>query len=94
MSHLLGMSFDSAASPSITLKSVPRGQGDSAQNGWGFAWYPASESGAVVIKDPVPSGDTAMTGMLRDWERFRGTAFVCHVRGAAKRVTQEDTHPF
>ncbi len=94
MSHLLGMSFGSAASPSITLKSVPRGQGDSAQNGWGFAWYPASESGAVVVKDPVPSGDTAMTSMLRDWERFRGTAFVCHVRGAAKRVTQEDTHPF
>lgn len=94
MSHLLGMSFDSAASPSITLKAVPRGQGASAQNGWGFAWYPASESGAVVVKDPVPSGDTAMTSMLRDWERFRGTAFVCHVRGAAKRVTQEDTHPF
>lgn len=94
MSQLLGMSFDSAGSPSITLKSVPRGQGDSAQNGWGFAWYPASESGAVIVKDPVPSGDTAMTGMLRDWERFRGTTFVCHVRGAAKRVTQEDTHPF
>ncbi|MCA9582216.1 MAG: class II glutamine amidotransferase, partial [Myxococcales bacterium] len=33
-------------------------------------------------------------GVLRDWERFRATVFLCHIRGAAKRVSQEDTHPF
>src|SRR5690606_29262803 len=38
--------------------------------------------------------DNAMTHLLRDWPRFRATVFVCHVRGAAKRISQDDTHPF
>jgi transglutaminase-like putative cysteine protease/predicted glutamine amidotransferase len=91
MSQLLAMSFDSAASPSIKLRPW---EADAAPSGWGFGWYPQGEFGAAVVKDPMPTGDTAMSKLLRDWERFRGTNFICHIRGAAKRSSQQDTHPF
>lgn len=95
MSNLLGMSFDGSASPSIRLKGWQQEDlTDEAPTGWGFGWYPAGESGAVVVKDPIPTGDTALSRLLRDWERFRATEFVCHIRGAAKRASQADTHPF
>ncbi|MEM9190522.1 MAG: class II glutamine amidotransferase [Myxococcota bacterium] len=100
MSDLLGMSFDSSASPTIRLRafSEPTAVDESdpgrTPTGWGFAWYPVGEAGAVVVKDPVSTGDTPLSRVLRDWERFRATTFLCHVRGAAKRVSQADTHPF
>ncbi len=96
MSHLLAMSFDTPASPSIRLRPWERsatGTG-TEPTGWGFAWYPGDNLSAQVIKDPVSTGDTALTQVLRDWDRFRAVNFVCHIRGAAKRVTQQDTHPF
>lgn len=94
MSQLLAMSFDSPASPSITLKGVSHAAGQAVPYGWGFAWYPAGDYAALVIKDPTSIGDNAMTKVLRDWDRFQATVFVCHVTGAAQRRTQEDTHPF
>lgn len=95
MSHLLAMSFDWAASPSIELRAVnPVGKRTPEPTGWGFAWYPHHTEAAVVIKDPTSLGENAMTQVLRDWNRFRSTIFVCHIRGAAKRITQQDTHPF
>jgi transglutaminase-like putative cysteine protease/predicted glutamine amidotransferase len=89
--QLLALSFDCASSPSITLRGV--GATD-RPFGWGFAWYPAEDYAALVIKDPTSIGDNAMTKVLRDWERFQSDIFVCHLRGAARRVTQEDTQPF
>jgi len=95
VSHLLAMSFDSASSPTIKLSGDEGMEHDAQFSGWGFAWYPVDDFGAVVIKDPMPTGEaTAMTRLLRDWDRFRSTAFVCHLRGAAQRATQQDTHPF
>ncbi|ACY14593.1 class II glutamine amidotransferase [Haliangium ochraceum] len=94
MSHLLAMSFDMLASPSIQLRSWADANANAAATGWGFAWYPGENLAAQVIKDPVSTGDTALTRVLRDWDRFRAVNFVCHIRGAAKRVTQQDTPPF
>ncbi len=87
------MSFDGLASPSITLKPERRQTADQPF-GWGFAWYPRGDNAAVVIKDPTSIGENAMTKVLRDWERFQSCVFVCHIRGAAQRITQQDTHPF
>ncbi len=87
------MSFDGLASPSITLKPAQRQSGDQPF-GWGFAWYPRGDNAAVVIKDPTSIGENAMTKVLRDWERFQSCVFLCHIRGAAQRITQQDTHPF
>ena len=92
MSHLLGMSFDSATSPSITLKAGPDER--DASVGWGFGWYPADDAAAIVLKDPHATHETALTRVMRDWDRFRSSVFLCHTRGAAKRVSQQDTHPF
>lgn len=95
MSHLFAMSFDWAASPSIELKPA---ESTDVENripyGWGFAWYPPQGDAVVVIKDPTSLGENPMTQVLRDWNRFRSSIFVCHIRGAAKRTTQQDTHPF
>ncbi|GAB4559305.1 MAG: hypothetical protein Tsb0020_05010 [Haliangiales bacterium] len=88
------MSFDSASSPSITLTAWDNRAEDQTPGGWGFGWYPSDDYAAAVVKDPLPSGGASLTHVLRDWERFRASAFVCHIRGAAKRVTQQDTQPF
>ncbi len=95
MSELLALSFDAEASPAITLKELIRRRGDAElPYGWGFGWYPGRELAAVVIKDPTSTGDDPMTHLLRDWERFRSSLFVCHLRGSAKRISQRDAQPF
>ena len=95
LTRVLAMSFDSAASPSITLKAVHQKNDDrEAPFGWGFAWYPGQTECALVVKDPTSIGDNAMTKLLSDWERFHSTVFVCHLRGAARTIREEDTHPF
>jgi transglutaminase-like putative cysteine protease/predicted glutamine amidotransferase len=95
VSELLALSFDADASPSITLKELAHGRGErELPYGWGFGWYPRGELAAVVIKDPTSTGDDPMTGLLRDWERFRASLFLCHIRGAAKRIAQRDAQPF
>lgn len=93
--QLVALSFDAAASPAVTLKGLLHAPDGLRQPfGWGFAWYPAEDYAAMVIKDPTSIGDNAMTKVLRDWERFQSDLFVCHLRGAAERATQEDTQPF
>ncbi len=95
VSKLLAISFDAEASPSITLKALMPGQpGGDTGYGWGMAWYPPHDRAAVVVKDPTSVAEDALSQLLRDWERFRSTIFVCNLRGAAKRRSQEDTHPF
>lgn len=95
MTRLLAMSFDAPTSPRITLRWQSKHAGGSSSHlGWGIAWYPPDELGAIVVKDPTSHGDDAMTALLRAWPRFRSTIFVGHLRGAARRVAQEDTHPF
>lgn len=95
MSYLLGLSFDLEASPSIRLKAPPKSVYQHRQPfGWGIAWYPSGDQAAVVIKDPTSVENSAMTQLLKDWKRFRSSVFLSHIRGAAKRRTQQDTHPF
>ncbi|MCC7541172.1 MAG: class II glutamine amidotransferase [Deltaproteobacteria bacterium] len=95
MSLLLALSFDGPATPQITLGATLR-QADPVGEpfGWGFAWYPSDTRSASVVKDPTSIGDNPMTKVLRDWERFRSDVFLCHVRGAAKRIKEQDTQPF
>lgn len=92
-SQLLALSFDTGASPSITLEPV-RGGGSTPRAGWGFAWYPRDDSAAVVLKDPLATRGTTIADRIGGWDRFRSTVFLGHIRGAAKRATQQDTHPF
>jgi len=95
MSYLLGLSFDVEASPSIRLKAPPRSIYQHRQPfGWGIAWYPSGDTAAMVVKDPTTVDNSALTMLLHDWKRFRSSIFFCHIHGAAKRRTQQDTHPF
>lgn len=87
------MSFDRAASPSITLSSWGA-EHSGPRSGWGFAWYPADENAVQLVREPGATGDTSMTEVLRDWDRFRSSLFLCHVRGAAQFRTLENTQPF
>ncbi|MEZ4545196.1 MAG: class II glutamine amidotransferase [Cyanobacteriota/Melainabacteria group bacterium] len=91
-SEILGMSFDSPASPSITLFGLEEGTRE--EGGWGFGWYPSDDLAGVVIKNPRTTRESVMRRVLRDWDRFRSSVFVCQLRGAAKRVSQQDTMPF
>ncbi|UJR85213.1 class II glutamine amidotransferase [Sandaracinus amylolyticus] len=93
--RLLAMSLDAPVSPSISLRALEHGT-DAREHGygWGFAWYPEAGPAALVIKDPTSIGENPMTKLLRDWERFQSTVFVCHLRGAARTLSEQDTHPF
>jgi len=94
MSHLLGISFDSAASPAVTLRALSSHDANVQPSGWGFGWYPAGGLAASLVKDPVPTQEATMTALLHDWDRFRGTVFLGHLKGAEKSATYQDIHPF
>ncbi len=95
MTELLALSVDVAISPSIRLRAIENDQTGLEQPlGWGVGWYPSSGAAAMVVKDPTSIGKNALTSVLSDWERFASTVFVAHLRGAAKRTQQQDTHPF
>ncbi len=100
MSELVGLCFDADASPSVRFQSADRSQSgpsvqmDGAVYGWGVGWYPSSERGASVVKDPTSSGDTNVSDALGDWNRFRSTLFICHLRGHQRPRKQQDAQPF
>ncbi|MEM8903785.1 MAG: class II glutamine amidotransferase [Actinomycetota bacterium] len=95
MSELLALSFDVATAPSLHLGDHVDGtDGVHHGYGWGVAWYAAGERAATVVKDPRSTGENAVSAMLREWDHFRSTAFVAHLRGAAQRLTHPDTQPF
>ncbi|NNL68194.1 MAG: transglutaminase [Myxococcales bacterium] len=101
MSQILALSFDADASPVLRFEE-PREQDEPSNrtvdppgiHGWGVGWYPNSERGASVLKDPASTGGASVSDGLRDWKRFRGTTFVCHLRGHMRRRTQQDAQPF
>jgi transglutaminase-like putative cysteine protease/predicted glutamine amidotransferase len=101
VSELLALSFDADASPSIRFRdvgeTVRQGAGVAPQPGvfgWGIGWYPDSERGASVVKDPTSAGESRVSGVLSDWRRFRSTLYVCHLRGHQRRRAQQDAQPF
>jgi transglutaminase-like putative cysteine protease/predicted glutamine amidotransferase len=100
VSELVALCFDADASPSIRFQ--PSGSKDrsviaddvASIYGWGLAWYPSSERGASVIKDPTSAGGSTVDTALGEWRRFRSTLFVCHLRGHRRPRNQEDAQPF
>jgi transglutaminase-like putative cysteine protease/predicted glutamine amidotransferase len=94
LTRLLAMSFDGAASPSIALRALSEQEERENPYGWGFAWYPDQTPCAQLVKDPTSVGENAMTKLLREWERFESTIFLCHLRGAARTIEEQDTQPF
>lgn len=100
MSELVALSFDANASPAVSFESPDRfdarlqNAGPAAVYGWGVGWYPSSERGASVIKDPTSSGTSAVGGAIGDWHRFVSTSFVFHLRGHQRPRKQEDAQPF
>ncbi|MEM9696575.1 MAG: class II glutamine amidotransferase [Myxococcota bacterium] len=94
LTRMLALSFDGGASPAISLRALDHIPERHQPYGWGFAWYPDQSRGALVIKDPTSLGDNAMSKFLREWERFESTNFICHLRGAARTLSERDTQPF
>ncbi len=98
MSELLALSFDADASPRVRFRKSGFEEagrpGEPGIYGWGVGWYPGSERGASVLKDPTSSGDPKVESVLGDWDRFRSTLFVCHLRGHRRKRSQEDAQPF
>lgn len=97
MSQLVALSFDANAAPSIRF-APPVGSDSTADTeasyGWGIGWYPSSERGASVLKDPTSSSGEGVSDVLGGWNRFRSTLFVCHLRGHVRPRNQEDAQPF
>jgi transglutaminase-like putative cysteine protease/predicted glutamine amidotransferase len=93
--------FDADASPTVRFQAPAGFEGGGSAPaasaglyGWGVGWYPSSERGASVVKDPTSSGDTNVSDALGDWNRFRSTIFLCHLRGHQRPRKQQDAQPF
>lgn len=93
MSELVGLSFDQPASPYLAFDDDPSSVVDQ-RNGWGVAWYPNDELGAAFIRDPTSGLSAGVTDVMADWGMMRTGLLLAHLRGAAKRATYRDTHPF
>ena len=91
VSDLLSMSFDCLSSPTLKLSHVNT---DSKISGWGFGWYPNDDQAASVVKDTGGKDVDSVASAISDWRRFRSTNFLCKIKGAAKRYSQQDTQPF
>jgi len=100
LSELVAICFDSDASPTVRFESPDATEVKSSTRGtpkvygWGVGWYPSSERGASVVKDPTSSGESLVGNALGDWNRFRSTIFLCHLRGHSRPRNQEDAQPF
>jgi transglutaminase-like putative cysteine protease/predicted glutamine amidotransferase len=100
VSELLALSFDVNASPRLGFHQSRAGSGDTPGPerprvyGWGVGWYPGSERGASVLKDPTSEGKASLGDVLGDWDRFRSTLFLCHLRGHRRKRSQQDAQPF
>jgi predicted glutamine amidotransferase len=100
MSELVALSFDTDASPSVRFEApspsdlTANRRKSAALYGWGVGWYPSSDRGASVIKDPTSSGERTVSDAIGDWHRFRSTTFICHLRGHQRPRKQEDAQPF
>jgi transglutaminase-like putative cysteine protease/predicted glutamine amidotransferase len=96
LSELLAMSFDADASPVVRFQDPGASAlpGQPRLYGWGMGWYPNTERGASVLKDPSSSGADGVGGALGDWKRFRSTIFLCHLRGHNRPRSQQDAQPF
>ena len=91
MSELLGLSFDSVTAPVVSLENAGARKNAS---GWGFGWYPGTELAGQIIKNPTAGAGDPAARVLKDWERFGSTIFVCHFLGSAKHRSQSDAQPF
>lgn len=101
MSELVGMCFDLDISPTVNFQAPSPVEAESSAAGstgglygWGVGWYPSSEKGASVVKDPTSGGDQNVSSALGDWNRFRSTVFVSHLRGHQRQRRQQDAQPF
>jgi len=99
VSELVAMSFDSDATPRVRFSKTSRPRNavpgtPTGIHGWGVGWYPASERGAAVVKDPGTGNHSGVDDALGGWDRFRSTVFVCHLRGHRRRRSQQDLQPF
>ena len=100
MSELLALCFDANASPTVHFRKSPAGTVEVPAPmqprvyGFGVGWYPSSERGASVLKDPTSSGEGGVSAVLGDWDRFRSTLFLCHLRGHRRKRSQQDAQPF
>jgi transglutaminase-like putative cysteine protease/predicted glutamine amidotransferase len=93
MSELVALCLDANTSPAVQFAAARPGEAGGVY-GWGVGWYPGSERGAAVVKDPTSTGATTVSNALGDWNRFRSTIFVSHVRGHRRPRNQEDAQPF
>jgi transglutaminase-like putative cysteine protease/predicted glutamine amidotransferase len=93
MGQLFALSFDAQASPAISFTNTTECE-STPLFGWGFAWYPGNENASMVVKDATSPFNNSLTKVMQDWKHFRSANFICHLRGAAKRISQIGTQPF
>jgi transglutaminase-like putative cysteine protease/predicted glutamine amidotransferase len=93
MSQIVAFSLDCPSSPSVLLK-LPTAREQNQSYGRGFAWYNVEELSTTVVKETKYADQPAFSTIMEDFTRFHSTIFIGHVRGAVKRLVQQDAQPF
>ena len=92
MCQLLGLNFNQPVRPSLSFRGFIH-RGDRNPHGWGVARY--EEKACQIFKEPISATSSALANFVRDYEPFRSTIFIGHVRMASRgRHTMQNTHPF
>ncbi|MCS6772193.1 MAG: class II glutamine amidotransferase [Kiritimatiellae bacterium] len=92
MCELLGLNFNLPISPSLSFRGF-RHRGEENPDGWGIARFEGKA--CQVVKEPTCATDSGLAKFLRDYENFRSTIFIGHVRHATRgSPALVNTHPF
>ncbi|NCB43396.1 MAG: class II glutamine amidotransferase [Clostridia bacterium] len=94
MCQLLGLSFNHEIQPTLPLKAFFQNS-VFHPNGWGLAFYPASDKQSVLFKEAHPAYDSQLADFVLNYQHLQTRLLIAHIRKATKgTMAQENTHPF
>jgi glutamine amidotransferase len=92
MCQLLGLNFNKPVRASLSFRGFTH-RGNFNPHGWGLARYEGKA--CQIFKEPLTATNSSLATFVRDYEQFRSTIFIGHVRLASRgSYSIQNTHPF
>jgi glutamine amidotransferase len=77
MWQLLGLNFNKPVRASLSFRGFTH-RGNFNPHGWGLARYEGKA--CQIFKEPLTATNSSLATFVRDYEQFRSTIFIGHVR--------------
>ncbi len=59
-----------------------------------MAFYPLCGKAVQVIKEPINANKSALADFIKEYDRFRSSILLSHIREATYKISIANTHPF